>query len=59
MHDEGGSGGGVAQHGGHTPANRLTEPCICRRMPSFLGRIFKEKNSFQQKIVEVDLTFLR
>jgi len=28
-------------------------------MPSFLSKIFKEKKSFQQMIVEVDRTFLR
>ena len=40
--DDGGGGYGVAQDGGHTPTNRLTETCS-GRMPSFLGGIFKEK----------------
>ena len=27
VYDDGGDDGGVAQHGGHTPNNRLTETC--------------------------------
>ena len=32
-HDDGGGDGGVAQHGGHTPNNRLTETCSLGRLP--------------------------
>ena len=64
--DDGNGDGGVAQHGGHTPANRSTETCtlgLQQKNAIFLGGIFKEKTHFyllcRQTIAEVDLMFLR
>ena len=56
----------IAQHGGHTPANRSTETCtlgLWQKNAIFLGGIFKEKKTLfyllcRQTIAEVDLMFL-
>ena len=65
--DDDDDGGGVAQHGGHTPANRSTETRtlgLQQKNAIFLGGIFKEKKTHfyllcRQMIAEVDLMFLR
>ena len=61
--DDDGDGGGVAQHGGHAPAHRLTKTCTLSlywKYAIFSKRDFQRKKThpYQQTIAEVDLTFL-